>query len=377
MADKRDYYETLGVDRSAGDDDIKKAYRKAAKKYHPDVNEGNSEAEQKFKEANEAYEVLSDEKKKSLYDQYGHAGIDPSYGASGQGGSPFGGGYGFDDLDLGSIFESFFGGFGGGGRSNAPRKGETLRTSIVLSFEEAAFGCEKEVSVSRIEACADCAGSGAAAGTQAETCTVCRGSGQVRTTQRTPMGMFTSTGTCQTCGGRGKIIHTPCQNCKGSGATRAKAVISVKIPAGIDDGQTVSLRGQGSAGAGGGPAGDLLVTVSVRPHPLFVREGTAVHIEIPITFAQAALGMELEVPTLDGKVKYNVPEGTQPGTVFRLRGKGIPVLSSKSRGDQLVHIIVEVPKSLNKKQKEALQAFSDACDEKTNPKNKSFFDKFK
>jgi molecular chaperone DnaJ len=359
---KRDYYDVLGVKKGASDDEIKKAYRKVARECHPDLNPGNKAKEQQFKEANEAYEVLSDAQKKGLYDQYGHAGVDPNYGA-GRGGGGFGD-FGFGDIDLGSIFESVFNGFGGGGgRANAPRKGESVRASLTVSFEEAAFGCEKEITVTRIEQCGDCSGTGAAKGSDAETCPGCKGAGQVRTSTRTPMGVFSSTGTCPSCNGRGRIIKNPCPACKGDGAVRRRVAISVKTPAGIDDGQTFSLRGQGCAGANGGPSGDVLVTISVRPHPLFIREGTTVHCEMVITFAQAALGCVLQVPTLDGKVQYTVPEGTQPGTIIRLRGKGVPGLSGRARGDQLVHMVVEVPKSLNKKQKEALLAFSEACGE--------------
>jgi molecular chaperone DnaJ len=364
---KRDYYDVLGVAKDASDDEIKKAYRKVAKECHPDLNPDNKEKERQFKEANEAYEVLSDSQKKQLYDQYGHAGVDPNYGAGRGGFGDFGG---FGDIDLGSIFESFFGGFGGGGRSNAPRKGESIRASLIISFEEAAFGCEKEIEVSRIEVCQPCGGSGASKGTAAETCANCKGSGQVRTATRTPMGVISSTGSCPSCNGRGKIVKDPCAACKGNGVTRRRVAISVKAPAGIDDGQTFSLRGQGSAGANGGPAGDVLVTVSVRPHPLFIREGTTVHYEMNISFVQAALGCELEVPTLDGKVKYTVPEGCQPGTIFRLRGKGITAINGRTRGDQLVHMVVDVPKHLNKKQREALLAFAEACGEDRGKKKK-------
>lgn len=370
---KRDYYETLGISRTAGDDEIKKAYRKIAKECHPDLNPGDKEKEHRFKEANEAYEVLSDSQKKNMYDQYGHAGVDPSYGAGRGGGQS---GFGFDDLDLGSIFESFFGGFGGSRSATGSQKGESIRASMMLSFEEAAFGCEKDVEISRLEACDTCEGTGATPGSSIVTCSVCRGAGQVRTAQRTPMGVFSSTGVCGTCNGKGKIIAQPCSSCKGIGLIRKRVSLTVKVPAGIDDRQSVPLRGQGSKGKGGGAAGDVLVSISVRPHPLFVRDGTTVHCEIPITFSQAALGCELEVPTLDGPVKYTLPEGTQPGTVFRFKGKGIPSLSGRGRGDQLVHIAVEIPKHLSKKQKEALLHFSEVCDEKNNPKSKSFFDKF-
>ncbi|MDR0325763.1 MAG: molecular chaperone DnaJ [Oscillospiraceae bacterium] len=357
---KRDYYNVLGVSKGASDEEIKKAYRKVARECHPDLNPGDKEKEKQFKEANEAYEVLSDSQKKQLYDQYGHAGVDPNYGA-GRGGGGFGD-FGFGDIDLGSIFESFFGGFSGG-RANAPRRGESIRASLILSFEEAAFGCDKEVEVHRIEPCSDCGGSGAAKGHEAETCSQCSGTGQVRTATRTPMGVISSTGACPSCNGRGRIVKNPCPSCKGNGLTRRRVALAVKVPAGIDDGQAFTLRGQGSAGANGGPSGDVLVTVSVRPHPLFIREGTTVHSEMTVSFTQAALGCELEVPTLDGKVKYTVPEGTQPGTIFRLRGKGIPGLNGRARGDQLVHLVVDVPKHLNKKQKEALLAFAEACGE--------------
>ncbi|MDR1736631.1 MAG: molecular chaperone DnaJ [Oscillospiraceae bacterium] len=372
--EKRDFYEVLGVSKTAGDDELKKAYRKIAKECHPDLNPDNPAAEKRFKQANEAYEILSDPEKKARYDQYGHAGVDPSYGAGAHGAGGFGG---FGDIDLGSIWESFFGsGFGGGGQ-RGPRKGENLRATLVLSFEEAAFGTEKEIFVSRVERCDACGGKGAANSADVETCRECNGTGQVRTATRTVMGMFTSTGPCPNCRGSGKIIKNPCPECKGAGIVRRRVGISVKIPAGIDDRQTVSLRGQGSAGANGGPPGDVMVTVSVRPHPLFTRDGTSVHMEIPITFVQAALGAEIEVPTLDGRVKYSIPEGTQPGTVFRIKGKGIVHLSSKNRGDQYVHVNVEVPKGLNKRQREILQEFAAATDDRNNPKHKTFFDKFK
>ena len=358
--EKRDYYEVLGVSKTAGDDELKKAYRKIAKECHPDLNPNDPAAEKRFKQANEAYEVLSDPEKKARYDQYGHAGVDPSYGAGG----PGAGGFGFGDMDLGSIFETFFGSaFGGGGVRGGARKGDSLRATLVLSFEEAAFGAEKEIALSRVEECETCSGSGATSNADVETCRECNGAGQVRTATRTVMGMFTSTGPCPSCRGRGKIIKNPCTQCKGAGVQRKRVAIKVKVPAGIDDRQTVTLRGQGSAGAGGGPPGDVLVTVSVRPHPLFSREGTAVHMELPLTFTQAALGAEVEVPTLDGRVKYTVPEGTQPGTIFRLRGKGIPGLNGRARGDQLVHMAVDVPRHLTKKQKEALLAFAEACGE--------------
>ena len=371
---KRDYYEVLGVGRGASEDEIKKAYKKMARKYHPDLNPGNKEAEEKFKEVNEAYEVLSDADKKARYDQYGHAGVDPNFGAGyGQYG---GAGMGFD---LGDIFGSFFGGGFGGARANpnAPQRGESLRTSVNISFEEAAFGCEKEVSIDRIEQCPDCRGSGCAKGTTAEVCPDCRGSGVIQQRRQTPLGYMSTSAPCQRCGGKGKIIHQPCPKCGGKGMIRHRKTIKVSIPAGIDNGQTISLRAQGNAGKNGGPAGDLLIVVSVRPHEIFRREGTSVLCEAPITFTQAVLGAELEIPTIDGKVKYTIPEGTQSGTTFRLKGKGIPGLNGRGRGDQYVTVYIETPRNLNREQKEALKKFSESLGEKNYEEHKSFFGKFK
>ena len=378
MADKRDYYEVLGVSKTANDAELKSAYRKLAKKYHPDLNKDNKEAEEKFKEVNEAYEVLSSAEKRQKYDQFGHAGVDPNFGAGGYGG--YGGGFGgFEDFDLGDIFGSFFGGgFGGGAqRRNAPTRGESVRVSVVLAFEEAAFGCSKEITVNRTEACPECSGSGAEKGTTAETCQTCRGTGSVKTTRRTPLGMVSTSGVCQTCHGTGKIIKNPCKSCSGSGKKRVSRKLSVNIPAGIDDGQTVSLRGEGNAGSNGGPAGDVLITVSVRPHHILTRDGTSIMCDVPITFTQAVLGAEIEVPTLDGKVKYTVPEGTQTGTVFRLRGKGVPVLSGSRRGDQFVRVNIEVPKNLTQKQKDLLNEFSKSVGDSAYSERKSFFEKLK
>jgi len=380
MADKKDYYESLGISKGASDDEIKKAFRKQAKKYHPDVNPGNTRAEARFKEINEAYEVLSDSDKKSRYDQFGHAGVDPNFGAGG--GGPFGGGFngggfgggfgGAVDFDLGDIFGSIFGG-GGGGTSrnrNAPRKGERVRASVVLTFEEAAFGCDKEVSIQRIEKCDDCDGSGCKSGTTAEKCPDCGGSGTVTVQQRTPFGVMQSTAECRKCQGRGKIIHQPCSKCKGLGMVRRNRTITVTIPAGIDNGQTISMRGQGSAGVNGGEAGDLFVTVSIKPHAEFEREGNAVLLNLPISFVQAALGAEIQVPTIDGKVKYSIPAGTQTGTVFRLRNKGIQNLRGSGRGDQYITVNVAVPTSLNKQQKEILRQFAEAGGEVIDTKKK-------
>ena len=370
---KRDYYEVLGVSKGASEDEIKKAYKKLARKYHPDMNPGDKEAEEKFKEVNEANEVLSDPEKKARYDQFGFAGVDPSYGAGAGGAGGYGGG--FDFGDLGDIFGSFFGGGFGGGqtRRNGPQRGESIRASVSVTFTEAAFGCEKEVSIERSEQCTTCKGSGCAPGTTPEICPDCHGSGMVQVQQRTPMGVFASSRPCQRCRGTGKIIHQPCADCGGSGAVRKRKTIKVNIPAGIDHGQTISLRGQGNAGKNGGPAGDLLITVMVRPHELFRREGNDVFCEAPITFRQAVLGATLEIPTIDGQVKYDIPEGTQTGTVFRLRGKGIPVLNGRGRGDQYVTVTIETPRNLNREQKEALKKFDETLGESSYEKRKSFF----
>jgi len=376
MADKRDYYETLGVDRSAGDDDIKKAYRKAAKKYHPDVNEGNAEAEQKFKEANEAYEVLSDRDKRARYDQFGHAGVDPSYGAGGAGA----GGFDVDFGDLGDIFSSFFGGgFGGGRRQNpnAPMRGADTSATIALSFEEAAKGCQKTVDVTRVEGCASCKGTGASAGSQAKTCPGCQGSGQVRVMQRTPFGSMQTARVCDQCRGSGKIIDNPCKECGGKGRVRTRHKQDITIPAGIDDGQVLNVRGQGDAGVNGGSPGDLHINISMRPHPIFEREGYDVHCDVPITFVEATLGAEVSVPTLEGPVKLSVPEGTQPGDTHRLKGKGIQRLQSHGRGDQYVRLVIEVPKNLSERQKKVLSEFDGQTDDKNYKTRRKFSDKMK
>ena len=345
---KRDYYEVLGVSKGASEDEIKKAYKKLARKYHPDMNPGDKEAEEKFKEVNEANEVLSDPEKKARYDQFGFAGVDPNYGA---------------------------GGAGGGRRTNpnAPQRGESIRASVSVTFKEAAFGCEKEVTIQRSEQCTTCKGNGCAPGTTPEICPDCHGSGVVQVQQRTPMGVFASSRPCQRCHGTGKIIHQPCTDCGGTGAVRKRKTIKINIPAGIDHGQTISLRGQGNAGKNGGPAGDLLITVMVQPHELFRREGNDVFCEAPITFSQAVLGATLEIPTIDGQVKYDIPEGTQTGTVFRLRGKGIPVLNGRGRGDQYVTVTIETPRGLNREQKDALKKFDAALGEGNYEKRKSFF----
>ena len=360
MAEKRDYYEVLGADRNATEDEIIKAYRRLAMQYHPDLNPGDKEAEAKIKEANEAYEVLSDSEKRAKYDRFGHAGVDPNYGA-GQGGSGFGGFGGFD-FDLGDIFSCFFGGFGAGQRRanpNAPQRGSDIHTTLTISFEEAAKGCKKTVNVDRIEVCDTCSGSRAAPGTHSQTCSECGGSGQVRIQQRTPFGMITTMRTCSKCGGSGVFIPTPCNTCKGTGRIRRNVSIEVDVPAGIDDGQAISSRGNGNKGLNGGPAGDLIINIHVRPHPFFERDGYNVWCEITVTFVQAALGDELKVPTLDGKVKFKLPAGTQPGSVLKLKGKGIPHLNGRGVGDQLLRINVEVPRNLTKRQKEILLQFNE------------------
>ena len=370
---KRDYYEVLGVSKGASQDEIKRAYRKLAKANHPDLNPGDKAAEARFKEVNEAYEILSDSDKKARYDQYGHAGVDPNFGA--------GGGFdgGFDFGDLGDLFGSFFGGGFGGRRSNpnASQRGESIRLSLAVSFEEAAFGCEKAVTVERMEQCDTCHGNGCAPGATPEICPDCHGTGQVQVRRQTPMGVFATTSPCSKCGGKGKIIHQPCKDCRGTGAVRKRKTIQASIPAGIDHGQTISIRGQGHAGTNGGPAGDLLITITVRPHDLFRREGTSVLCEAPITFAQAVLGAELEIPTIDGKVKYDLPEGTQSGTTFRLKGKGIPTINGRGRGDQYVTVYIETPRNLNKEQKEALKRFAESVGDGNYEERKKFFKKFK
>lgn len=381
---KRDYYEVLGVSKSASDDDIKKAYRKLAKQYHPDLNPGDKVAEGKFKEVNEAYEVLSDKDKRGRYDQFGHAGVDPNFGAGGPGGGFTTADFG--DFDLGDIFGSFFGGgFTDGGasgaRRNGPRKGDTLRAGITISFEEAAFGCDKEISITRSETCEECHGSGSAPGTTAEICPDCHGSGVIRIQRGGGAFSFATTAQCPKCGGSGKIIHQPCKSCDGAGSVRRQRKITLHIPAGIDNGQAVSLRGQGGAGQNGGPAGDLVVSVTVRPHAVFKRDGTSVYLDQAVTFLQSALGAELEIPTLDGKVKWTLPEGTQTGTTFRLRGKGIPGLGGRGRGDQFVTVNVQTPRNLTAAQKDALRSYARAMgelpDQEGEDAPKGFFDKKK
>ena len=372
MADKRDYYEVLGVSRDADDASIKKAYRSLAKKYHPDMNPGDSEAEAKFKEVNEAYDVLSDSEKKAQYDQFGHAAFEPGAGAGGAGFGGFG-----DFGDIGDIFGSFFGGgFGGSSarRANAPTRGEDVSVRVTISFEEAVFGTKKDVSFNKIQKCPDCSGSGAAKGTSAETCSTCGGSGQRRITQRLGGMAFQSTTTCDKCRGTGKIVKTPCQNCRGTGYIKINKKLAVSIPAGIDDGERIALRSQGCDGRNGGPAGDLIITVYVKPHNIFERDGYNLYCEVPITVAEATLGAEIDVPTLEGNQKFTIPEGTQGGTRFTLRGKGVPyVNNSGRRGDIVFTVNIEIPKGLNEKQKEKMREFADACGENNYSKKTGFF----
>ncbi len=376
MADKRDYYEVLGLSKSASDADIKKAYRTLAKKYHPDLHPDDATATEKMQEVNEAYEVLSDPDKKARYDQFGHAGVDPSYGG-GAGGSGFGG---FGDVS--DIFDSIFGGFGGFGGSrsasaNAPRKGQDIRTSVTISFMEACMGKKCEIRVNRFERCSECSGTGAAPGTTHETCPECNGRGNVNVATRTPFGVISQTKTCTKCQGKGKVVKTPCAHCSGQGRIKVTKTISVDVPAGIDNGQVIAVRNGGDCGSNGGPNGDINITVYVKSDRYFERDGYNVHCEVPITYAQAVLGDEISVPTITGSVKCTIPEGTQNGTVMRLRGKGIKRLNRSDYGDQLITINVEIPKNLSKKQRELLKDFDDSLNDKNYVKRQSFFEKLK
>ncbi len=385
MAEKRDYYEVLGIQKGASDDEIKKAYRGLAKKYHPDMNPGDKEAEAKFKEVGEAYEVLSDPQKRSRYDQFGHAGVDPSYGAgAGAGGGGFYRNYSGGDFDnLGDIFGDLFGqgfGFGGSTRAknpNGPIRGNDTGVRIQLTFLEAAKGCRREIPIQRLEKCDTCGGTGAKKGTSPETCPECHGTGQTRVQQRSPFGVIQTVKACSRCSGKGKIIREPCPDCGGMGRIRHNRKITVDIPAGIDDGQTFVVRGQGDNGVNGGPTGDLNVTVAVKADPLFQRDNFDVWCDVPITFMQAVLGDEVTVPTIDGKVKYDIPEGTQPGTTFRLRNKGIPYVDGRGKGDQYVRVVVEVPQNLTGKQKDMLRDFEKTTGDKNYVKRKTFADKIK
>jgi molecular chaperone DnaJ len=370
----KDYYEILGLDRNAADEDIKKAFRKLALQYHPDRNPGDKAAEEKFKEINEAYQVLSDADKRAQYDQFGTADF------NGQGG--FGGfGGGFQDFGgFGDIFDTIFGGgFGGfsNSRQNGPERGADLQYTINLTFNEAAFGVTREIEITRNEECPKCSGSGAKPGTRPINCDKCGGTGQVKIQRRTAFGSFVTVTTCDKCGGKGSIIREACPDCHGGGRVRKKRKITIKVPAGVDTGNTIPLRGEGEPGAKGGEHGDLYINISVLPHKIFKRDGFDVICEIPISFPQAALGGEIDVPTIDGIIKYNIPEGTQGGTVFKIKGKGIPRIRGYGRGDELIRIIVEVPRKLNDKQKELIRKFAEGCGEDALEQKKSFFEKVK
>lgn len=387
MAGKRDYYEVLGVSKTATDDELKKAYRKLAKKYHPDANPNNkAEAEAKFKEVNEAYETLSDPQKRKMYDQFGP---DDPQGFNGAGG-PFGGGNGYysytssgfdgfgDFGDLGDIFSSFFGG-GFGGRTssrkkNGHRKGADLNLHLDITFEQAFLGVEKEISITRNEECNVCHGTGAKPGTSVTKCTMCNGTGQVRQVQNTILGQMQTTRTCSNCHGTGEVIKEPCENCKGKGKVRKQPKIKVKIPAGIDDGQTVVLRGEGEPGEKGGPKGDLYITVRLKKHSIFSRNGNNVYCEIPITITQATLGANLEIPMVNGdKETYKIPEGTQTGTKFTIRGKGFKAVSSNSVGDFIFTVKVQTPKRLSKEQRELLVQLAKTMNEQPPIKKRGIF----
>lgn len=372
---KRDYYEVLGVDKNASADEIKKAYRKLAMKYHPDKNPGDKAAEEKFKELNEAYEILNNEDNRARYDQYGHAGFEQN------GGNPYSGFSGFSGGDYSDIFGDIFNMFGGGGgfssngssQRSGPKKGSDLRVNINISFEEAAFGCEKKIKMSRKETCSECSGSGAKKGTSPKTCPTCGGSGQIRVNQKSILGMMQTVRTCDTCGGSGTVIDSPCPKCSGTGSEKVVRQITVKIPAGVDTGSVLPLRGEGNAGTKGGRSGDVYIVINVKPHEYFVREGTDVRLDIPISFVDAALGCELKIPTLDGTVKLKIPEGTQNSTVFKLKNKGITNINGYGKGSQYVTVNVEIPTKLNSKQKAALKGFAETNNDETFQRTTSFW----
>ena len=378
MAEKRDYYEVLGIEKGASEEEIKKAYRKKARECHPDLHPDDPSYVEKFQEVNEAHEVLSDPEKRARYDQYGHAGVDPNYGGDGMGGMGGMGGF-----DMGDILENIFGGFGFGGGSsrsnsaNAPRRGSDIQETVTIGFMEACKGTTVELKVNRMCTCESCKGSGADAGTEAEICPDCQGRGSVKSTQRTPFGAISSSRPCPHCAGKGKIIKNPCPKCRGLGRVRMQKSITVEIPAGITEGQTIRVSERGDCGVNGGPSGDLLLGIRVKQHPLFKREGYDINCDIPITYMEAVLGAEITVPTIDGDVKYNISEGTQNGTVFRLKGKGVKKLNRTERGNQYVRVYVEVPKNLSKKQKDLLKQFENSLSEKNYAKRQSFFEKLK
>lgn len=374
----KDYYATLGVSKNATDEEIKKAYKQQVKKYHPDLNPDSKTAEDKMKEVNEAYEVLSNSEKRAKYDQFGADGVNGNYGGAGYGG-------GFNG-DFGDIFDMFFGGQGGGRarQQNMARQGDDLRVDVTVSFEEAAKGVTREVPLTRSESCPDCGGSGAKAGTGRVTCTHCGGSGQVRINQTTPFGQFQTVKSCPYCGGRGSVVETPCPTCSGTGRVRKQRKIKVNVPAGVDNDSRLRMSGEGEGGTNGGPAGDLYIFITVEPHKYFRRNGDDILCDLPITMVQAALGAEVEVETLDGKVKLTIPEGTQSGTSFRLRGRGFPKLRGYGKGDQNVKVSVTTPRNLTPEQKELLRQFdktytgvSTPEKQKSKDKPKGFFNKIK
>ncbi|MGI6719440.1 MAG: molecular chaperone DnaJ [Anaerovoracaceae bacterium] len=373
MAEKRDYYDVLGLKKGATDDEIKSAFRKLAMKYHPDKNQGDKEAEEKFKELNEAYSILSDPDQKNKYDRFGHAGVDPNAGFGGAGG--FEGGFGgFEDL-----FNMFGGGFGGfqQTRRNGPRRGADIQRHMTISFEEAAFGTKKEIRLTKDVACSECEGSGAAKGTSKKTCPTCSGTGQVRTVQSTPLGQFQSVRPCDECDGTGEVIEKPCPKCSGTGKVRKTVTLSVDIPAGVDSDSVIPLRGQGQPGSNGGPPGDLYIVLSVSPHKLFTRKGDDLWLEMPITFSQAALGDSIAVPAMSEKISYKVPAGTQPGTIFRIKGKGIKNVRSGRPGDLYVQVNIEVPTKLTSEQKDMIKEFGESKGLEGYSRRKKFTDTVK
>ena len=374
MADnKRDYYEVLGLQKGAGDDEIKKAYRSLAKKYHPDIKPGDKDAEMKFKEINEAYAVLSDPEKKSRYDQYGHQGVDPSMGG---GYGDFGG---FGGFDVGDIIDSFFGNSFSSSSSSkraGPIRGDDLLEKITITFEEAAFGCKKDINYTKIEKCGGCGATGSSKGSGGiEVCSACKGTGQVRSQQRTALGMFQTTRSCESCKGSGKIIKEPCANCRGTGYVRAQKKLEVTVPAGIDNDERIALKNQGNDGRNGGGSGDLFIAVTVKPHSIFERDGSNIYCEVPITFAEAALGAEISIPTLEGNVKYSIPEGTQTGTKFTLKNKGIQIINSKNKGDLSFRAVIDIPRNLSETQKNLIRQFANSCNDNNHGRKRSFFEK--